>query len=143
MNNNGTIEHDGTVVSVERDRVLVDVEVGEACGACASRKRCALGQASQHRSIEIAVSDASSYSVGERVTVAARTDVGIIAVAFGYVVPLVILVGALIACVCDGMADGIAAIVSVSAVAVYYAVLYAFRRKVSEKISFTISKFGR
>lgn len=30
MRHNGTIEHDGTVVSVERDRVRVDVEVGEA-----------------------------------------------------------------------------------------------------------------
>lgn len=143
MKNNGTIEHDGTVVSVESGRVLVDVEVGEACGACASRKQCALGQASQHRSVEIATPDATSYSVGEQVTVAARSGVGITAVMFGYVVPLAVLVAVLVACVCAGMAEGAAAIASVAAVAVYYALLYAFRRKISEKISFTISKSKR
>lgn len=143
MKHNGSIEHDGTVVSVESGRVRVDVEVGEACGACASRKQCALGQASQHRSIEIATSDASSYSVGERVTVATRSGAGITAVMFGYVVPLVVLVAALVACICAGSTDGIAAIVSIAAVAVYYVVLYALRNKISQKISFTISKFKR
>ena len=115
MRHNGTIEHDGTVVSVERGRVRVDVEVGEACGACASRRQCALGQASQHRSIEI----------------------------FSYFIPLAVLFAALVACVCACTADGTAAIVSLAAVAVYYAALYAFRDKISEKISFTISKFER
>ncbi len=143
MKHNDTIEHDGTVVSVERGEVRVDVEVGEACGACASRGQCALGQASQHRSINIATSDASSYSAGERVTVAVRRGTGIAAVALGYVVPLALLVAVLAACICAGSADGTAAIASISAVAVYYAVLYAFRRKISEKISFTISKFRR
>lgn len=143
MKHNGTIEHDGTVVSVERGRVLVDVEVGEACGACASRKQCALGQASQHRSIEVATSDASSYSVGERVTVAARKGVGITAVTFGYVIPLAVLVAVLVACVCAGTADGTAAIASIAAIAVYYVMLYAFRNKISQKISFTISKLKR
>lgn len=143
MRHNGTIEHDGTVVSVERGRVRVDVEVGEACGACASRRQCALGQASQHRSIEIVAADASSYSVGERVTVAVRKGAGIGAVIFGYVIPLAVLVAVLVACVCAGMTDGTAAIVSLAAVAVYYAALYAFRGKISEKITFTISKSKR
>lgn len=143
MRHNGTIEHDGTVVSVERDRVHVDVKVGEACGACASRRQCALGQASQHRTIEIAASDAASYSVGEQVTVAVRKGAGIGAVIFGYVIPLAVLVAVLVACVCAGMTDGTAAIVSLAAVAVYYATLYAFRGKISEKISFTISKSKR
>ncbi len=143
MRHNDTIEHDGTVVSVERGRVRVDVEVGEACGACASRRQCALGQASQHRSIEIAASDASSYSVGERVTVAVRKGAGIGAVIFGYVIPLAVLVAVLVACVCAGTTDGTAAIVSLAAVAVYYAALYAFRGKISEKITFTISKSKR
>lgn len=143
MEHDGIIEHDGTVVSVESGRVLVDVEVGEACGACASRRQCALGQASQHRAIEIAASDASSYSVGERVTVAVRKGAGIGAVIFGYVIPLAVLVAVLVACVCAGTTDGTAAIVSLAAVAVYYAALYAFRGKISEKISFTISKSKR
>ncbi len=143
MRHNGTIEHDGTVVSVERDRVRVDVEVGEACGACASRKQCALGQTSQHRSIDIATPDAASYSVGERVTVAARSGAGIMAIIFGYVVPLIVLMTVLVACIGTGSAEGTAAAVSIAAVAVYYVVLYAFRNKISRKISFTITKSKR
>ena len=134
------IEHEGRVVSVADGLVRVGVEAGEACGACAARKQCAMGHASDHKIIDVATPDALRYKTGERVMVASQGRVGAMAVALGYVSPLVVLIAVLICCIGVGASELFSAIVAISAVAVYYAVLYALRRAISKKVNFTISK---
>ncbi len=136
----GKIEHEGTVVSVTDGMVRVEVEAGEACSACAARKQCAMGHASDRKTIDVATPDAARYEKGERVMVASRGKVGAMAVALGYLSPLVVLIAVLICCIGAGVSEQISAIVAISAVAVYYAVLYALRRTISQKVNFTIEK---
>ena len=134
------IKHSGRVVSVEENHVTVAVTVDEACASCASRKACSLGTASDERRIVVTTPNAARYSVGERVEVATRKSVGMVAVALCYALPLVILVATLAACVALGAEQIVAAVASLAAVAVYYAGLWALRNRISGKISFTISK---
>ena len=143
MEHEGIIEHEGTVVSVAAGRVFVDAEVGGACGSCAARQKCAMGGTAQHRTIEVETSDAASYRVGERVMVAMRSGMGLTAAAFGYVLPLVLLVATVAACACAGMPDSVSALAALASTGIYYAVLRAFRGRLSGKISFTISKSKR
>lgn len=134
------IEHEGRVVSVADGLVRVEVEAGEACGACAARKQCAMGHASDHKIIDVATADASLYKTGERVMVASQGRVGAMAVALGYLSPLVVLIAVLICCIGAGVSEQTSAIVAIVAVAVYYAVLYVLRRAIAKKVNFTISK---
>ncbi|MBQ6868866.1 MAG: SoxR reducing system RseC family protein [Alistipes sp.] len=132
--------HSGKVIGVFRDTVTVAVESSEACGSCASRSACSLGVQSNTRNILITTPDASSFSVGEIVRVATRTQMGLMAVALCYAVPAVVLVAVLAVAVLCGVSEGVAALISLGSVAIYYGILWLVRDKLAQKISFTIEK---
>lgn len=134
------VTHSGRVIGVFRDTVTVAVESSEACGSCASRSACSLGVQSNTRNILITTPNASSFSVGEIVTVATRTQMGLMAVALCYAVPAVVLVAVLAAAVLCGVSEGVAALISLGSVAIYYGILWLVRDKLAQKISFTIEK---
>ena len=133
------IEHKGTVALVGRNFVRVDIEVMEACGACASRKACAMGQGTT-REIMVYTDEAAKYSVGEEVNVSARQTMGIMAVLLCYVVPLVVLVAALAVAVALGCAEGLAALISLGVTALYYLLLALMQKRISRRVVFTINK---
>ena len=133
------IEHKGIVRSVEERTVRVAIEVNEACGSCTSRKSCSMGQ-SQTREITVFTADADRYSVGEVVKVAAKRSMGIMAVVLCYIAPLVVMVGALAVSVAMGCTEALAALVSLGVTAVYYILLASMRKRISNRIIFTINK---
>ena len=133
------IEHKGRVLSIGEGVVRVAIEVNEACGSCASRKACAMGQSSK-REIVVCTDDAERYAVGERVNVAARQSAGIMAVVLCYVVPLVVLVTALAVAVALGCNEGVSAFVALGFTAIYYVILATFHKRISKKVIFTINK---
>ena len=133
------IEHKGTVALVGRNFVRVDIEVMEACGSCASRKACAMGQGTT-REIMVYTDEAQNYSIGEVVNVSARQSLGLIAVLFCYVVPLVVLVGALAVAISLGCSEGVAALISLGVTALYFLLLAFLRKRISRKVVFTINK---
>lgn len=134
------VTHSGKVIGVFRDTVTVAVESSEACGSCASRSACSLGVQSNTRNILITTPNASSFSVGEIVRVATRTQMGLLAVLLCYAMPAVVLVAALAAAVLYGVSEGVAALISLGSVAIYYGILWLVRDKLAQKISFTIEK---
>ena len=135
-----SVTHPGKVIGVFRDTVTVAVESSEACGSCASRSACSLGVESNTRNILITTPDANCFSVGERVVVATKTQMGLMAVALCYAVPAVVLVAVIAAIVLCKGSEGIAALASLGSVAAYYGILWMFRDKLAQKISFTIHK---
>ncbi len=127
------------VRSVEEGVVRVDIEVNEACGSCASRKACAMGS-SEKREIVIYTNESENYSVGEVVNIGARRSLGAVAVVLCYIVPLVVLVAAIIVANLLGCSEGVAALVALCSIAIYYALLALFRKHISKKVTFTINK---
>lgn len=65
---------------------------------------------------------------------------GLMAVALCYGVPAVVVVVALAAAILTGVSEGLSALISLATVAVYYGILWLFRDKLAQKISFTIHK---
>lgn len=117
----------------------VAIEVNEACGSCASRKACAMGQGTT-REIIVCTDDAQRYAVGERVNVAARQSAGVMAVVLCYVVPLVVLTIVLAVAIAVGLAEGLSAMIALGVTALYYAVLGLLHKRISKRIIFTINK---
>ena len=134
------ISHTGKVIGVFRDTVTVAVESTEACGSCSSKSACSLGVESKTRNILINTPEAAEYSVGQVVRVSAKAQMGLLAVALCYAAPAVVIVAALAIFIACGVAEGVAALASLGAVAVYFAVLWLFRDKLAQKISFSIHK---
>ncbi|MBR5886154.1 MAG: SoxR reducing system RseC family protein [Alistipes sp.] len=134
------ISHIGKVIGIFNDTVTVAVESTEACGSCSSKSACSLGIESKTRNILINTPEAAEYSIGEVVRVSAKAQMGLMAVALCYALPAVVLVAAIVVFVLCGMAEGVAALASLGVVAAYYAILWLFRDKLAQKISFSIHK---
>ena len=94
----------------------------------------------EKREIVVYTDDVENYSVGEVVNVVAHQSVGVLAVVLCYVVPLVVLVGALTMAVSLGADEGIAALISLVVTSLYFAVLSLFKGRLSKKVTFTINK---
>ena len=139
MKHPSQIEHKGTVALVGRNFVRVDIEVMEACGSCASRKACAMGQGTT-REIMVYTDEALTYSIGEEVKVSAKQSLGVMAVLLCYVVPLIVLVAVLAVAVSLGVTEGVAALISLVITAAYYAILALMKDKISRRVTFTITK---
>ena len=134
-----TLQHRGVVDSVVGDTVVVKVMAQSACAGCHAKGLC--GESGAERVIQVKTPYASEYSVGDMVVVALlRQSMAMSSVVWGYVVPLVVLLTALFGCVALGFSDGVAAVSSIVAIAIYYVGLYLARRVFERKIEFTIFK---
>lgn len=133
------IEHIATVERVGNGVVVVELTAQSACATCHARAACGMGESTRKR-IEVATPDASAYLPGERVVVSVERNMGMTAVLWAYVVPIVVLLGVLASVSLAGGGDGAAALASLVAVGLYYAVLYLFRRRLEKKIHFKIHK---
>ena len=131
------LQHRGVVQSVADGRVTVSVKPESACVGCHAKGIC--GEIGSERLITVVTDRASEYGVGERVVVALlKESMAMSSVVWGYVVPLVVLLAALFGSVALGFSDGASALISLGAVAIYYAGLYIARRVFERKIEFTI-----
>lgn len=134
-----TLQHRGKVERIAEDRVFVRVERQAACAGCHAKGLC--GEKGAERIMEVATPHASTFEVGESVVVALlRPSMGWSSVVWGYVLPLVALLAVLFGLKAFSVEDGIAAVSSIAAVAVYYVVLYMLRSKFDKRIQFTIIK---
>lgn len=134
-----SIQHRGRVERIEGDKVYVRVEQQTACAGCHARGMC--GEKGAERIIEVQTPYASSFESGERVVVALlRPSMGWSSVVWGYVLPLVVLLVTLFGLKAVGKEDGIAAVASIAAVAIYYVAMYVMRHKFEKRIQFTIIK---
>ena len=136
---NPSIQHRGIVERVEADVVVLRVEKQSACSSCFAQGVC--GEKGVERVIEVTTPYAANYTAGERVIVALlKNSMGYSSILWGYLIPLVVLLAVLFGAHLAGVGDGPAALSSLVAIAIYYAVLYVKRNYFKKKIQFTIIK---
>ena len=133
------IEHRGVVESVSEGVVYVRTERKTACAECHAKGLC--GEQGGERLIKVATHEASAFEVGEKVIVALEnTTMAFSAILWAYLFPLCILLAVLFSAHALHFSDGVAALSSLGATALYYVVLYIMRRYFERKIKFTIIK---
>lgn len=133
------MEHIGVVKSVADGVVCVEITSHSACASCNAKGVCGASESAE-KIIEVHTAQSAQFAVGEAVVVSADRRMGITAVVLAYVVPVVFLLGALIAASEIGINEGVAALSALFAVIVYYILLWIFRNKINNKIYFTITK---
>ena len=134
------IEHSGVVERTAPDAVYVRITSRSACGACRARQACGLAE-TQEKVVEVRTPAAAQYAPGDAVVVGVRRRAGGIAVLLAYVGALVVLLAVL--AVAAGplhWSEGHAALAALAGVALYYVVLWLFRKRIEHTIQFTITK---
>lgn len=134
------IEHSGVVSRIVGDTVHVTITSHSACGSCKARQACGLAE-TQEKVVEVRTPAAAQYALGDAVVVGVRRRAGGIAVLLAYVGALVVLLAVL--AVAAGplhWSEGHAALAALAGVALYYVVLWLFRKRIEHTIQFTITK---
>ena len=134
------IKHSGEVVRIERDVVYVRMTVNSACSGCHAKSVCGVDESAE-KIVEVCDVVATDYSVGEAVEVALQNNsMGAKAVVVTYVVPFFVLALLLVVASVAGASEGLAALVALGGVVVYYALVYLLRQRIKQTIKFIIIK---
>lgn len=120
---------------------MVEILNKSMCAACHARSLCSLGD-EQIKTISIRDCDSSRFSTGEEVEVVMRQTMGLKAVLFSYVYPLIILMILLLSLPRLNISELFSALLAVLAVAIYYLFLYLCRDRIAKSFIFTIAKLN-
>ena len=130
------ITHEGRVLSVPGNGLAeVEILVAEACAGCHAKSVCSAGKSDTK-----VITAISKFPVqpGDRVMVEMKLSQGFRALAIGYMVPFVVLIGVFVSAVASGAGELLSALVSFAAIGGYYLVIWLLRGRIGEKFEFTI-----
>lgn len=131
-----TIIHRGTVKSVDGKHISVEIAQASACSACVAKKLCNSSE-SKDKLVDVVCDEATTYAVGEDVLLTGSLEMGLKAVWWAYIAPLLLLVAVLLVAGASGN-EPLAALSALAVLAVYYGLLYLNRGRLTRKFSFTI-----
>lgn len=134
------IEHSGIIDSIEPDCIKVRIIQSPACSSCNAALFCNAAERKE-RIVDVYDIDAHTvYRKGDTVTVLASSRTGFNAVFIAFVIPFIILVGGIFI-ISRITGDEVSiAIGGISLLIPYYIFLYFIRRRLRDKISFTIKE---
>jgi sigma-E factor negative regulatory protein RseC len=131
------ISHSGVVESVEDGCVHVRIVQTSACAACKVAGYCNASE-SKEKMVDVYTADTQRYSVGQAVTVMASRQVAAHALLLGFGLPFLVLVGVLVVVLQMTGNELWAALAGLLSLAPYYLLLYFFRNRLRDKLSFWI-----
>jgi positive regulator of sigma E activity len=138
MNTSECIEHRGTVEEILNHCIRVKIQRDDACGHCGAQNMCNLGNDSG-MIIETPKSD-PDLKTGDVVGITMARSTGNKAILFGYFLPFILLISVLITLNAMGFRDWVSGLISIFTLVPYYLLLYAFRKKLSKTITFSVHK---
>jgi sigma-E factor negative regulatory protein RseC len=130
------IKHSGQIDRICEHHIQVRIVQTSACASCKVASHC--GASDKRDKLIHVFGDFPNLQEGDQVTLVATTQMGMRAVALGYGIPLVLMVVVLIAGILTTGNEPLSALASLACLIPYYILLYAFRNKLSKKLSFTI-----
>ncbi len=134
------MEHPGIVTAVKPGFVTVQIESTSACAACAAHSKCGFAE-SKTKSLDIPIDENfnDNFKVGDRVTVTIDHTRGLLATWWAYVVPAVLLMGAVVGFTLAELPEPIVILLSLAVLAVYILILFLLRKKLDSQFNLTVS----
>ena len=133
------ISHDGIIKQIGERTTTVEIVSSSACSACHAAGLCTSLDAVR-KSIEVPTSPLEKYSVGEKVEVYLRSELGTKAVVLAYVVPLFILVILVVSLSYTSMHELSVGAIALGGILLWYGVLYLRRDSLAREYHFHIRR---
>ena len=121
---------------------LVRICQTSACSSCVAKKLCNSSE-SKEKTIDIYCENTTLYKVGEEVTIVGTIGMGMNAVLWAYVVPLLLLIVALSLAIYFIHSEPLSALIAVGVLFIYYLALYFNRNRLNKKFSFNIKPLNQ
>lgn|SRR5574344_1704031 len=137
MNSSKEISHKGRIVEVTPQFTTVEIVSMSACSACHAKGWCGLGD-SKTKAIQLPTCAWDNYHPGDEVEVVLQSSLGHKAVWLAYIVPLIVLMSVLLVLTQTGIGELYAGLAAISAVALYYLIIWLFRGRLRDEYVFKI-----
>lgn len=137
MNNRETISHEGVVTKITNDELEIKILAQSACAACHAKSACGMGDQAE-KILTVPRPKDKEFTLNQKVNVKMAVGQGNKAAILAYLIPVILLLAVLFACLGLGMKEGWAALVSIVALIPYYIVLYLKRDKLKNQFEYTI-----
>ncbi|MDR1335556.1 MAG: SoxR reducing system RseC family protein [Tannerella sp.] len=133
-----TIQHTGTVERIEPAVIYVRIAQPPACGGCHAGSSC---PASEGKGRTVAVEDATGrFAVNEEVLLHGRQGMGMQAILFACVFPVILVTVALAVAFNLTGNEPASGSIGLSVLLPYCGLIYLLRSKLNRKFVFTVSK---
>ena len=136
---NDCVSRQGIVQAIEGQNITVLLTVKSACAACHAKGMCGTSEESD-RSVLAQNVNHEKFEVGERVQVIMKEELANQAVLLAYLFPLLILIATFIVMGLCCTNDLINVLAALSATALYFLILWKFKKKLNKKFVFTVTK---
>ena len=134
----GIVTHSGTVSEITPKEVSVTIRSSSACLHCQLQKSCTMADC-RLKTVRVTTDKADSYHLGQAVTVSMDSRLAWIAVFWGYIFPLILVLGTLMISLQLSAGETTAAIASLAVLPPYYLLLALFKKYFFKYNSFKIS----
>ncbi len=134
-----TIEHAGTVISINGGHAEVKIIQMSACSSCHAKSACTLSDTSE-KIVTVQLKN-DDIKVGDSVVIEGTTSMGFLAVFYAFVLPFVLLLTVLIILSVITGNEGISALIALISLCPYYLILSLFKNKMKNKFVFNIRKY--
>jgi len=131
------ISHSGIVDSIVGDCIKVRIVQTSACASCKVAGHCNAAE-SKVKIVDVFGAGGKGCQVGQEVTVSASKDVAGRALLLGFGLPFVVLLAVLLVSLYLTGSEGLSALLALGALMPYYLLIWLFRNRIQQKISFQI-----
>ena len=132
------ISHSGIVDSISGEMVKVRIVQSSSCSSCKVASYCSSSE-SKEKFIDVKCNNPARYKIGQKVIVSTDTSNGAKAVILAFVMPAVLLLAAIVACLHVGMTEGYAALIGIAVLVPYYLAIYFLNDTLRKELTFTIA----
>ena len=137
MKNEETISHEGVVTKIADDELEIKILAQSACAACHAKSACGMGEQAE-KILTVPRPKGKDFAIGQKVNVRMAIGQGNKAAVLAYLIPIILLLAVLFACLGLHVKEGLAALISIVALVPYYIVLYLKRDKLKQKFDYIV-----
>lgn len=137
MENSKPIKHPGRILSIEGRKVQVLIFSQSACSSCDAKGACNMSEM-EEKIIDIYLTDDKAYTPNEMVNVVMSQKHGNKAVFFGYFLPMVLVVLALVVALAITGNEPLSGLLSLIVLVPYYLGLYLLKDTLKKEFQFQI-----
>lgn len=138
MRQSASVEHQGRVTEKADNIVRVGFVSNTSCSSCNAKGVCSVADV-ENKFIEVEDKD-EKWQLGESVNIVLEQKQGFKALWFGYVLPMLVLLAAMIITYAITGKDGLSGLVALGVLVPYYLVLYLIRSYLKNEFTFKIKK---
>ena len=132
-----TISHEGVVTKINDDTLEIKIIAQSACAACHAKSACTMSDQTE-KVLLVPRPEGQEFRLLQKVNVIMAVNQGNKAAVLAYLIPILVLLAVLFACLGFGLGEGLSALIGIASLIPYYFILYLKRDKIKSRFEYRI-----